>query len=102
MKYTVYGVTDLRQVGKNGNKVIEFHTVASLGVLDKKNGFRGTKFKVWQIWNPGDETGCAVEGDLQHLPVLPFEIEIEAHSYNSREFVDMLVIGKHVDKQLIM
>lgn len=102
MKYTVCGVSDLREVGKNGNKVIEFHTVAPLGVLDKRNGFKGMKFKVWQLWNPGTEGGCVVEGDLQHLPVLPFEAEIESRSYNNREFVDLIVIGKHVDKQLIV
>lgn len=102
MKYTVYGVSGLREVGKNGSKVIEFHTVAPLGVLDKRNGFVGTKFKVWQIWNPGTEAGCVVEGDIQHLPVLPFEIDIESRSYNNKEYVELLVIGKHVDKQLMV
>lgn len=102
MKYTVYGVSNLREVGKNGNKMIEFHTVAPLDFLDKRNGFMGMKFKVWQIWNPGMDGGCVVEGDLQHLPVLPFEISIDFHSYNNREYVDSLVIGKHVDKSLML
>lgn len=102
MKYIVYGVSELRTVGKNNNSVIEFHTVAPLGVLDKRNGFKGVKFKVWQIWNPGTDSGCAVEGDLQHLPVIPFEIDIESRSYNNKEFVDLLMIGKHVDKQLMV
>lgn len=102
MKYIVYGVSELREVGKNGNKVIEFHTVAPLGVLDKRNGFKGIKFKVWQIWNPGMPGGCDVDGDLLKLPVLPFEIDVESRSYNNKEFVDLIQVGKHVDQQLIV
>lgn len=102
MKYTVYGVSELREIGKNGNKMIEFHAEAPLGVLDRRNGFKGKKFKVFQIWNPGTDAGCVVEGDIHHLPVLPFEIEIESRSFNNKEFIELLVIGKHVDKQLIV
>lgn len=97
MKYIVKGVAPLRKVGNNGNSIIEFHTVAPLGFLDKRDGFKGTKFKVWTIWNPGMDGGCVVDGDLNHLPELPFEVNIESRSYNNREFVDLIQIGSHVN-----
>lgn len=102
MKYTVIGVTGLRQVGKNGNSCMDFHMLASLTPMDKRNGFKGQKVKVLTIWNPGQEGGVIVEGDLTRLPVFPFEIDVEIRSYNNREYVDMITIGKTVPNKMML
>lgn len=100
MKCIVWGVSPLRQVGKNGSILIEFHCISPLDWLDKKNGFIGQKFKIYQIWNPGVDGGCMVDGDLNKMPALPFEAHFETHTYNNHEYVDAIQIGGHVNQQI--
>lgn len=101
MRYLVWGVSALRQVGKNGNSLIEFHTFAPLSWLEQKNGFSGQKVKVISVWNPGSEGGAVVEGDINKLPALPFEADFEFHIYRDKEYVDAVRIGSHVNKQVV-
>lgn len=101
MQYLVWGVSALREVGKNGNKLIEFHTFAPQSWLDKKSGFLGQRVKVVSVWNPGVEGGVVVDGDLNKLPALPFEADFEFHTYRDKEYVDAVRIGAHVNKQIV-
>ena len=101
MKCIVWGVSPLRPVGKNGAELIEFHVFAPLEWMDKKNNFSGQKMKIVSVWNPGSEGGCYVEGDLNKLPAIPFELDYEFHTYNNHEYVDAIKIGSHVNKQIV-
>ena len=102
MRYTVIGVTDLRKVGTNGSIVIDFHMLAPQTPMDKRNGFKGQKVKALTVWNPGQDGGVIVEGDITRLPVLPFEMGVETHSYNNKEYVDMITIGKTVPNKMML
>lgn len=102
MKYMVIGVTDLRQVGKNGNSCMDFYMLAPLTPMDKRNGLKGQKVRALTVWNPGQEGGVIVEGDLARLPVLPFEVDVEMHSYNNKEYIDMITIGKTVPNKMML
>lgn len=102
MKYTVIGGTPLREVGKNGNSMIEFHMLEPLSAFDRRNGFKGLKVKILQLWNPGKDGGVIVEGgNLSHLPVFPFELDVDSHVHFNREYIDMITIGKTVPNMML-
>ena len=105
MKYVVVGKPEFRSFRSRAGQemsVLELHTFAPLLFFDKKNGFNGQKVAVFQIWNIGRPDGVTFDGDPMNLPRVPFEINIESHESNGKQYIDYASVGKVLDPQVVM